>query len=103
MFFRMAPGPAGFATASIRCRWVLTPSTRGQRNKLRGFYDLACLDAAGAHANPLVAAAHLGLDGPKVDVPTAFGNVVRVRDLVTELRAFAADCANLSHDKLQIT
>jgi hypothetical protein len=27
---------------------------------------------------------------------------VRMRDLVTELRTFAADFANLSHDKLQI-
>ena len=46
--------------------------------------DLACLDAAGADANPLGATLDLGLDRTQVDVPTAPGDVVGVRDIVSE-------------------
>jgi hypothetical protein len=45
---------------------------------------------------------YLGLDRTKIDIPAALGNIVRMRDFVTELRTFAAEFANLSHDKLQI-
>ena len=64
-------------------------------------YDFAALDAAGADANLFRSAFHLGLDRAEIDVPAPLGDVVRVRDVVTELRAFAADIANLSHNSLQ--
>ena len=64
--------------------------------------DLAALDAAGAHADLLVAAViELGLHRAQIDVPAPAGDVVRVRDVVAELRTLAADFTNLSHDKLQ--
>ena len=44
---------------------------------------------------------NLSLYRAEIDVPAALGDVVRMRNLVTELRTFAADGANLSHDKLQ--
>ena len=68
-----------------------------------GFNDLARFDATSADANALVAAIHFSLDRAKIYVPATLGHVVRVRDLVTELRTFAADFANLCHDKLQLT
>ncbi len=69
---------------------------------LRRLDDFARLDAAGADANTLIAASRqLGLDRAKIDVPTPARNVVRVRDVVSELRTFAADIADLCHDLLQ--
>jgi hypothetical protein len=65
-----------------------------------GFDDLACFNATRADANALVAAIDFSLDWAEIYVPTTLGHVVRMRDLVTELRAFAADFAYLCHDKL---
>ena len=44
-----------------------------------------------------------GVNRPQIDIPAPLGNIVRMRDLITELRTLAADCTNLSHDQLQIT
>ena len=66
-----------------------------------GFNDLAGFDATSADANALVAAIHFSLNRTKIYVPATLGHVVRMRDLVTELRTFAADFANLCHDELQ--
>ena len=60
--------------------------------------NLAGLDAAGADADALRGAVDQGLDSLQIDVPAAARNVVRVRDVVTELRAFAANIAYLCHD-----
>ena len=60
--------------------------------------DLAALDAAGADADALGSAVDQGLDGLQIDVPAPAGDVVRVGDVVTELRAFAANIAYLCHD-----
>ena len=65
-----------------------------------GLGDLAALDAAGAHANALGRAVDQGLDGLQINVPAAAGHVVRVRDVVTELRTLAANIAYLCHDVL---
>ena len=74
---------------------------RGKRsNRRSGLYDLACFDTAGADANALVPACNLSLDRAEIDIPAALGHIVRMRNLVTELRTLAADGANLSHDKL---
>jgi len=60
--------------------------------------DLAGLDAAGADAHALAGAVHLGLYRLQIDVPAAAGGVVGVRDVVAELRAFAAKITFLCHD-----
>jgi hypothetical protein len=70
---------------------------RGARARLR-LGDFAALDAAGANANALGSAVHQGFDSLEIHVPTAARYVVRVRDVVTELRAFAANIAYLCHD-----
>jgi hypothetical protein len=64
-----------------------------------GFDDLAALDAAGADAQFLRAALNLGLHRAKIDAPAPPRHIVRMRDIVSELRAFAADLTDLSHDK----
>src|SRR5258708_4540692 len=66
-----------------------------------GLGDFAGLDAAGADANALVAAAYLRLYRAQIDVPPAPADVVRVGDVVAELRAFAANLTYLCHDQLQ--
>ena len=62
-----------------------------------GFDDLARLQAGGAYADPLIGAIHTGAHGTQVHVPAAAAHVVSVADLVSKLRAFAADVANLCH------
>jgi hypothetical protein len=64
-----------------------------------GFGDLTALDAAGANAQLLRSAINLGLYRAEVDAPAPAGDVMGVRDVVSELRTFAADLTNLSHDK----
>lgn len=65
------------------------------------FDDFAGLDAAGAHADALAAAVDLGFDWLKVYVPATPRGVVGVRDVVAELRPFAAKITFLCHDLLQ--
>jgi len=60
--------------------------------------DFTGLDAAGAHANTLRISVDQGLDGLQVHVPAPARHVVRVRNVVAELRAFAANITNLCHD-----
>ena len=59
--------------------------------------NLAGLDAAGAHADPLGSAVDQCLDGLQVNVPAAFRYIVCVRDVVAKLRTFAANVAYLCH------
>jgi hypothetical protein len=65
---------------------------------LLAFYDFAGLDAAGADLHALGRAVGKGLHRLKIRVPAPTGDVVRVRDVVTELRAFAAKLTYLCHD-----
>lgn len=65
------------------------------------FDDFSALDAAGTNTNALVAALELRLHGAQIDAPTATGNVVCVRNVIAELRTFATNTADLSHDLLQ--
>ena len=62
-----------------------------------GFYNLAGLDAAGANPDALGSAVDQSLDSLQIHVPAPPGYIVRVRDVVTELRPFAADVAYLCH------
>ena len=63
-----------------------------------GLDDLAGFDAAGADAELLGAAIDLGFHRAKVDAPTTASDIMRMRDVVSELRTLAADLTNLSHD-----
>ena len=84
--------PAGYYAAGATCflefGWSLA------------FDDFAGLDAAGADADALASAVDLGFDGLEVHVPAAAGGVVGVRDVVAELRAFAAKITFLCHDEV---
>jgi hypothetical protein len=62
------------------------------------FDDFSGLDAAGADAHALTSAVDLGLDRLQVHVPATPGGVVGVRDVVAELRAFAAKITFVCHD-----
>ena len=57
--------------------------------------NLARLDATGANADALSVSVDQCLDGLQIHVPAAARDVVRVRDVVTKLRPFAANIANL--------
>ena len=62
-----------------------------------GFGHFAAAQAAGADPHALVASLGLGMHRTQIDVPAPPGYIVRVTDVVTELRAFAADFTNLCH------
>ena len=62
-----------------------------------GLEDLAALDAGGADAHLAGAALDLCPNGTQIDIPPTARHVVRMRDVVTELRTFLADCTNLRH------
>src|ERR1039458_2169433 len=63
---------------------------------------LAAAEAGGADPHALVALGGFGLHGAEVHAPAALGDVVGVTDVVTGLRPFAANFANLCHDILQM-
>ena len=78
------------------------PTYQVLRTKYSGFNHFAALQALRADAHALTAGADLGPDGAKVHVPAPFGDVVGVTDVVSRLRLFAADCADLCHDFLPL-
>lgn len=67
--------------------------------ELAGFNHLAGLNAAGADAQALVAGLGNGAHGAQVHIPAAAAHVMGVADLISKLRTFAADFANLCHDR----
>jgi hypothetical protein len=88
---------AHVVVASSAKRSVSLPGLKLSLDYLAGF------NAPRADPNAFAAAGDLGLNGTKIDIPAPLGNIVRMRDLIAELRTLAADCTNLSHDQLQIT
>jgi hypothetical protein len=61
--------------------------------------DFASLDTAGANLHALSAATRLlHLYGLQVGIETPARAIVRMRNIVAELWAFAADFASFSHD-----
>jgi hypothetical protein len=69
--------------------------------RLRYFRDLVAFDATGANPHTHVAALRaLHANFLQVGVETSAGAIVRVGDVITELRAFAADFASFCHDCL---
>jgi len=69
---------------------------RSDRNLGRLDY-LARFQAAGADADALVGPIDACAHRPQVHVPAAAAHIVGVTDLISKLRAFAADIANLCH------
>src|SRR2546423_3242015 len=66
---------------------------------LRRLCDLACFDAGGADLHPHRAAlGALDADRLQVWVEAPRGAVIRVRDVVAELRPLVADFASFSHE-----
>src|SRR3954467_9243580 len=65
--------------------------------KLGGFLDFAVADAGCAAANALAGAIDDCTDSLQVHIPSPFGDVVRVADLISELRTFAANFTNSCH------
>ena len=61
--------------------------------------DFAGLDAGGANPHALANAVDHGLDRLQIGGPATARDVMRVRDVVTELRTFATDFTYLCHDK----
>ena len=62
------------------------------------FNDFAAFQALGADAHAFAAGADFGAHGAQVHVPATLGHVVGVADIVSRLRLFAADSADLCHD-----
>ena len=67
-------------------------------HRLSGLGDLAFFDATGADPDPLGLAVHQRLDSLQIHAPAPPCDVVGVRDIVAELRAFPAEIAYLCHD-----
>jgi hypothetical protein len=66
---------------------------------LRCFSDFTGLDATGANPHALDASLRtLHTDGLQVWIKATARAIVSMRDIVTELRPFAADFASFSHD-----
>ena len=85
-------GPPGFFLG------YFTPPTLARVRLALRLDDFAGLDAASADPDALVAALHLGFDRVQVDVPAPTSDVVRVGNVVAELRLLAANFTNLCHD-----
>jgi hypothetical protein len=64
-------------------------------------HDFAAAQAGRANPNALVCLADLGMYRPQIDVPPALRHVMRVADVISELRLLAAHCTHLSHHLLQ--
>jgi hypothetical protein len=65
---------------------------------LSGFGDFTGLDARSADFHPASATLrHLHADGLQIWIEASRRAIVRVRDIVAELRSLAADVATFSH------
>src|SRR5271168_957972 len=73
-------------------------SRRSAEVKSLRLNDFAAAQAAGANSDALAVAVYLGVNRAQIDVPTPPRHVVRVADVVSELRPLAADLTYLCHD-----
>jgi hypothetical protein len=62
-----------------------------------GFYHFAAAQAGRAHTNALGRAANFRAHGAQVYVPASFADIVRVADIVPELRPLPANITYLCH------
>ena len=80
-----------------RPRFIPHPSS--SIHSLRCFGNFAGLDAAGANFHTLSAALReLDAYGLQVGIKTARRAIISMRDIIAELRAFAANFTSFSHD-----
>ena len=63
--------------------------------------DLAAAQAVGADAHALIAMRRFGVHRAQIDVPAPLGDIMRVTDVVSRARPFAANFTNLCHEVLQ--
>ena len=68
-----------------------------EKSRLSGFLYFAVANAGRAGADTLVGTLNDGADALQVQVPTALSDIVRVADLVTELRPTTADITYFRH------
>jgi hypothetical protein len=68
---------------------------------LSSFDNLAAFDTAGANFDALARAIDQRADSLQVRIKAAAGPVIRVGNIVAELRAFAAKFTTISHNYLQ--
>src|SRR5258708_7554676 len=101
---RAKPAARTRKTASPRsASWCGSTTARnlsGREGMPRGLslLDLTALDAVGADAHALGSALHARAHRAQVHVPAPLAHVVRVADVVAELRPFAANITDLCHD-----
>lgn len=77
--------------------WQPKTSAASQRI-LRGFDNFTGFNAAGANLHPSVSAGRkLNADWLQIRVEPAAGFIVRMRNIVSKLRAFPANVASLCH------
>ena len=63
-----------------------------------GFRDFTAAQAGGADADALGGRTYASAHRAQIDVPAPPGHIMRVADVVSELRPFAANITNLCHD-----
>jgi hypothetical protein len=68
--------------------------------RLGCFLNFAAANAGSAHADPFGCALHYGVNRLKVEVPAAFGYVMRVADAVPEFGSAPANFTYFRHDNI---
>jgi hypothetical protein len=62
--------------------------------------NFAAANAGSANAQPLGCAVHDGTDGLEIEVPAAFGYIMRVADAIPELGAAPANFTYFRHNDI---
>lgn len=65
---------------------------------LRGFLNLAAFDAGRANTDAFSGAVHQRANRLQIEVPSPFGDIVRVADSISELGASPANFAHFRHN-----
>ena len=71
-----------------------------QQASLGGFLNFAAANAGSANADPFRRALHDGVNRLKVEVPAAFGYVMRVADAVPEFGPAPANFTYFRHNNI---
>ena len=67
---------------------------------LGSFLNFAASDAGGTNADALGCALHDGAHGLEIEIPAAFGNIMRMADSVAELGSAAANFTYFRHNNI---
>ena len=73
---------------------------RNRQPGLGGFLNFAAPDAGSTNADAFGSTLHDGVNRLKVEVPAAFGYVMRVADAVTEFGSAPANFTYFRHDDI---